>query len=259
MMDGITKEVLEPSINGKIQLVQKCEGDTDKIQITSTDKYQESDSFMNNQEDDCGFGQQLEFHDEIVQVVDIFDKEFVSAGEVLSKNFEEINLELQNPPNYGVGQESNNKYQQIFNYGDFDDDQNCSQQEHEMVNIQNNLVSTKVYTKIPGETKNLPKCLARRIQDYITTIVQDSEDPELKNTLNNPEIKRFLDMKPEKISKQKLDLFIQSDIGSIFCKEFFGNCLWSYGITKEGKTNVETCFRYNIQYFTKTIKKRKLN
>ncbi|CAD8190463.1 unnamed protein product [Paramecium pentaurelia] len=122
-----------------------------------------------------------------------------------------------------------------------------------------NVIQTKVYTKIPGETKNLPKCFARRLKEFILSSVENTDDPELKNAQNDSDLKSFLKLKPEQITKSKLDIFIKSDIGSIFCKEFFGSCQWNYGITKEGKTNVDPYFRYNIQYFWKSVKKIKPN
>ncbi|CAK56584.1 unnamed protein product (macronuclear) [Paramecium tetraurelia] len=263
MEKKIVVESLEPSINQEGQLVKKCEGDTDKIQQGSIDKQQQLNNY---QEDDCGYNQQLKFHNDDVQVEEVQSYDAEEIGTYLSLLFQEQpglsdeqvynNEQYQGTDNVNFDSDQN---QQLFSNEGFIVDQTPSEQEHRIDNRQRTLVSTRVPTKFPGETKNLPKCLARRIKDFITSVVKDSEDPEIKMILNNPEIKRFLEMKSERISKQKLDLFIQSDIGSIFCKEFFGNCLWSYGVTKEGKTNVETCFRYNIQYFTKTIKKRRLN
>jgi hypothetical protein len=46
---------------------------------------------------------------------------------------------------------------------------------------------------------------------------------------------------------------LETDVGSIFAKYFFGNCKWSYNLIKENKTDVEIFFRYNITYFEEVI------
>ncbi|CAD8120797.1 unnamed protein product [Paramecium sonneborni] len=115
--------------------------------------------------------------------------------------------------------------------------------------------NSQIVVKIPGETKNLSKCFARQLQQFIKNTIKNSDDSELKKTLENNVIKKFLEENPEEIGKAKLLIFMNTSIGQIFCKEFFGNCQWNYRLIKESKINIELCFRYNISYYQEVIKK----
>ncbi|CAD8106589.1 unnamed protein product [Paramecium sonneborni] len=119
------------------------------------------------------------------------------------------------------------------------------------------LKNSKIEVKMPGETKNLPKCFARQLQQFIENSIKYSDDPELKKALDYSQVKQFLKLNPERMGKVKLLEFIGTNMGQMFCQEFFGNCQWNYRLTKESKTNIELCFRHNLSYYLEVIKKKR--
>ncbi|CAD8196925.1 unnamed protein product [Paramecium pentaurelia] len=146
---------------------------------------------------------------------------------------------------------------QIYSNQPRDDDQSEIKEDLLRKNRKKQILKFNVDSILPGESKNLPKCYARQLKIFIKNVCDQTEDLEIQKLKDDIDIKQFLQVQVEKLSKFELFKFIQTPGGSIFCKEFFGKCLWNFGVVKESKTNVNVLFRHNLEEFCQVIKKKK--
>ncbi|CAD8081368.1 unnamed protein product [Paramecium primaurelia] len=113
----------------------------------------------------------------------------------------------------------------------------------------------KIQTALPGESKNLHKCYGRQLQLFIKNFCNKTNNLIVKE---NQDIMQFLQIPGDKIGKCELNQILNSPLGKIISKEFFGQCLWKYNVVKESKTSVSSLFRHNIEPFWEVNKKKKL-
>ncbi|CAD8179859.1 unnamed protein product [Paramecium pentaurelia] len=113
----------------------------------------------------------------------------------------------------------------------------------------------KIQTALPGESKNLHKCYGRQLQLFIKNFCNKTNNLIVKE---NQDIMQFLQIPGDKIGKFELNQILNSPLGKIISKEFFGQCLWKYNVVKESKTSVSSLFRHNIEPFWEVNKKKKL-
>ncbi|CAK86686.1 unnamed protein product (macronuclear) [Paramecium tetraurelia] len=101
----------------------------------------------------------------------------------------------------------------------------------------------KVVQTYPGESKNIPKNFTRALKDFILNHFDSSVQ-------QNPQIKKFLDTKPEKACKQTLQNSLQScqQLKKI-AQMFFGNLKWGTIFLKGNKVDLETYFKFNQIWF----------
>ncbi|CAK86659.1 unnamed protein product (macronuclear) [Paramecium tetraurelia] len=101
----------------------------------------------------------------------------------------------------------------------------------------------KVVYMLPGESKNIPKNFTRALKHFILTHFDSSVQ-------QNPEIKKFLNTKPEKACKQTLENSLKNcqQLKQI-SKMFFGNIQWGNIFLDENKVELEPYFRFNQIWF----------
>ncbi|CAD8093589.1 unnamed protein product [Paramecium primaurelia] len=169
-----------------------------------------------------------------------------------SNEFPQLNYATQKKNSF-----NKNTTHQIYSYQSRDDDQSEFKEDLLRKNRKKQILKLNVDSILPGESKNLPKCYARQLKIFIKNVFDQTEDLQLQKLKDDKDIRQFLQVEVEKLSKFELFKFIQTPGGSIFCKEFFGKCLWNFGIIKESKTNVNVLFRHNLEEFCQVIKKKK--
>ncbi|CAK68038.1 unnamed protein product (macronuclear) [Paramecium tetraurelia] len=159
---------------------------------------------------------------------------------------QQISSELSNPP---IQTQINQYIPQGEEQDNFQEEKNETQKQK---------LKVIADTMIPGESKNLSKCYARYLQQFIIEVCENTVDPKLKELRHEKDIQKFLSNKAENLTNFDLSQFIESENGRIFAKEYFGNCLWKQGVVKESKTSVPVLYRHNIEQFSKAIKAKKI-
>ncbi|CAD8095546.1 unnamed protein product [Paramecium sonneborni] len=134
-------------------------------------------------------------------------------------------------------------------------DQKIIQNEN-VLRLKRQIVRIQPQRRKPGETKNIPKNIARVMKKYIQNIIQNSLDGALRSYQNNKAWIRFKSIPHDNVMKKQIEQFLQTKLGQLCGKQFFGNCLWAYYFVSENKTNVSLYYKHNQTYFMKTLEQK---
>ncbi|CAK88602.1 unnamed protein product (macronuclear) [Paramecium tetraurelia] len=138
---------------------------------------------------------------------------------------------------------------------DYLSEQQCNHQvEHQSQNDSLHRVKKKIrrsnpQCSRPGETKNIPKNFASVLKKGFQKMLSNTQDEGLRSFEKCRDWIKFKHIPHSKILKAKIEEFVQTPVGRLIGKQFFGNCLWAPYFIQENKTDVALLFQIQYKLF----------